>query len=489
MGTPLTFGSTAPPGVLREKGASTAELLDDLAATLTLHQWPAIDLRLLILPGVEGTPPLTSYLALRGTFAEKPQRVELVWAEPPMWRGAITIEEASNLLLSWSRGVSARVDNIEILRPAYPDRLAATPLASAELIHQGHLGNETFGLPPDWHFRCWYVSAFGVTAHNGTGTIPASVMRAPADWAGASVGHAFVAHLGFDLTHRSNELLQIYLPSPDAIQVGHRDGSSVEVCWYSRSPNAPSSLWATAGVGVWSLRRSRLRDWTSSAAPSGWHGWRQVVRVEPDEGHITVWVGAGDHPWYAVGVRMPVKGLGAQRRRAWAILQQHRPIEDIVRLTPSAAGRNGAAQLETGLGNVLGALGWQVFHMGVVTQQEGIDLLAFHEPSGRAIGMSVTLGNDLARKLGHLLNTRQEVDAALSEWTVAWVIATPLDAANTDKGAVENCLRNNVFVLQGSDLRLVEQLDDFSQRLDALWTRDPVAEGLASAEIIPASTE
>jgi hypothetical protein len=186
---------------------------------------------------------------------------------------------------------------------------------------------------------------------------------------------------------------------------------------------------------------------------------------------------------------MPVKGLGAQRRRAWAILQQHRPIEDIVRLAPSAAGRNGAAQLETGLGNVLGALGWQVFHMGVATQQEGIDLLAFHEPSGRAIGMSVTLGNDLARKLGHLLNTRQEVDAALSEWSVAWVIATPLDAANTDKGAVENCLRNNVFVLQGSDLRLVEQLDDFSQRLDALWTRNPVAEGLASAEIIPASTE
>jgi hypothetical protein len=491
MGTALIFDSSASSGVLRERGANTAELFDDIATTLMLHRWPAIDMRLLILPGVEGSPPVTSYLALRGTFAESPSRVELVWADPPMWRGAITTEEANDLLFSWGRGVSARVNvnDIEIVRPAYPDRLGATPLASAELIRQGHLGNQAFGLPWDWHFRCWYVSAFGVASHNDPGTVPASVMRAPADWAGASVGSAFVGHLGFDLTHRSNELLQIYLPSPDAIQIGHRDGDRVEVCWYSRSPNIPSSLWATSGAGIWSLRRTRVQDWTLSDAPPGWHGWRQGVPVEATEGNVKVWVGVGDHPWYAVDVRMPVKGLSAQRRHAWAILQQHRPIEDTVRLTPSAAGRNGAAQLETGLGNVLGALGWQVFHMGVITQQEGIDLLAFHEPTGRAIGMSVTLGNDLARKLGHLLNSRQEVEACLSEWSVAWVIATTLDAANTDRGAVENCLRNNVFVLQRNDLRMVEQLDDFSERLDTLWTRDAVAEMLASAEIVPASTQ
>jgi hypothetical protein len=107
MGIALTFDSTASPGVLREKGASTAELLDDLAATLRLHRWPAIDLRLLILPAVEGTPPLTSYLALRGTFAEKPHRVELVWADPPMWRGAITNAEAIDLLLSWVRALES----------------------------------------------------------------------------------------------------------------------------------------------------------------------------------------------------------------------------------------------------------------------------------------------------------------------------------------------------------------------------------------------
>lgn len=250
MGTPLVFDATGDLGVIRERHAPPDELFADVASTLQTGRWPAVDVRLLALPGVGGEPPLTSYLALRGTYSDTVDRIALAWADPPIWSGAITPKEASELLLDWSRREVAQVEGIAIPRPEYMDSLAATPLASDELTRQRHLGNEAFGLPLDWHFRTWYLGASATTSHNAVGTVPALVMREPADWAGTPVGPAFLAHLGFDLTHLSNEFLQIYLPSQDAIQIGAVDHDCVQVRWFSRVSVRPSQLWAAAGAGV-----------------------------------------------------------------------------------------------------------------------------------------------------------------------------------------------------------------------------------------------
>jgi hypothetical protein len=268
-----------------------------------------------------------------------------------------------------------------------------------------------------------------------------------------------------------------YLPSPYAVRVSAVEDGEFEVTWFSRVASLAKDLWVAVGSGVWDASRPRYTDWRPASGPVGWHGWIQRVPVDAVNEGLTAWTGPEAHPWFAIPIAGPPTRLGEQRMRAWQLLQpQQKPIEEVVRLTPSSANKQGASHLEVGLGNALSALGWSVVNVGFPAKHEGVDLVTFHEASGRAAAVSVTVGNDVRRKLDHLLNARQELGQTLNAWEVRWMIATSLSNENLDASAYQTCQSNDVTVLTREDLRLLEHLGRFAARFDSFWMVDPVAE-------------
>jgi hypothetical protein len=151
-------------------------------------------------------------------------------------------------------------------------------------------------------------------------------------------------------------------------------------------------------------------------------------------------------------------------------------VERLIRLAANDKMKNGAAFLELGVGNALVAAGWQVLHAGVPAAVEGIDLVAFHEASQRALCLSITLGNNLGEKLRRMLDTRQALAPVLSEWRPWWAVLTSLDGVNIVAGDVDDCLRQGVSVFTSEDLRMIAgDVHHFAEHLVLRLERDAQA--------------
>ena len=450
MTTLFTYDSSEAP--LRDRTGPPEEILADLAATLRNGPWTGVDVRLLLLPSAEGREEQTGYLALRGVFAAW-EPLQRCWHDPPMWRGGVSVREAADAADAWAKGGTAQLGSVALSRPEFHS-LHGEPRPSVHLTSQRLLGNDAFGIPADWSFSYWRV--YG----NGGGVVAEptalSLVDAAARWTGGRPADVFRYHLGEDLTHTSAGRFEAFLPSPYAVRLDPVGEGELAVILYSRGDDQAPPLWATAGSGPWDMRMERHRRWSPIEAPPGWGGFRQILAVDPQVPVLLVWIGKDDEPWLTVAARAPVTGLAAQREAAWRLLQeQQKSVEALVALTARDKMKNGAAFLELGVGNALVAAGWQVLHGGVPAAVEGIDLVAFHEPSQRALCLSITLGNNLGEKLRRMLDTRQSLAPVLSEWRPWWAILTSLDGGNIVAGDVEDCLRQGVSVLTSEDLHMI----------------------------------
>lgn len=477
MSLPLVFDSSAGP--LRDREGSAAEMFGNLAATVRGGQWPAVDLRFVWLPASGSDPERAVYVAMRGIF-ERGEPLARCWSDPPMWRGAVSPDAAAGVLEAWKRGAHGELGLLRLPVPTVSS-ISANPRPSNHLTLLGHLGHDAFGLPPTWHFRYWHLTGYG-SSPVGQGTT-LSAINPSLRWTDESAEATFRYHAGFDLSRISESRFDAFLPSPYAVELGDEVMNSVSVRFYSRSEQLPPKLWAAIGSGPWDMRFPRFTGWSIVEGLTDWFTYEQGLAMPSGLDSPCVWVGTDDEPWFRLGVRLPAFGLAAQRRRAWQLLQdRQRPIAEVARMTSKDKKRNGAALLELGVGNALAAYGWQVVHGGAPLATEGIDLLALHEPTRRAIGLSVTLGNDIGEKLRRLLDARQELAPVLSEWDVGWGILTSLDTDNVVSGDIADCTRAGVSVFTGEVLRLVgDDLDAFITHVESQLKRDAYTRLLTGA--------
>ena len=457
---------------MRDRSGPPEELLADLAATIREGPWTAVDVRALLLPPADGRAIETGYLAMRGVFQEL-EPLTPAWQDPPIWRGAVSLQEAADAVKAWGEGRAAALSSIVLPCPQFHS-VSREPRPSSHLQQQGHLGNAAFGVPTEWSFRYWHV--YGNAISTMTQPSALSLVHAAARWTGDQPADVFRFHVGTDITHSAPGRFEVFLPSPYAVRLESMGEGCLAVNAYSLVGQRVPTFWVSTGVGPWDIRLERHRVWSPTPAPKGWSGLRQEVPVDAELPAPTVWVGEGEEPSFALSARAPVTGLAAQREAAWRLLQeQQKPVDRLIRLAANDKMKNGAAFLELGIGNALVAAGWQVLHAGVPAAVEGIDLVAFHEPSQRALCLSVTLGNSLGDKLRRMLDTRQSLAPLLSEWDTRWTILTSLDRANVVAGDVDDCLRNGVSVVTGEDLAtLASDVHAFAECLVTRVGQDPL---------------
>ena len=135
-------------------------------------------------------------------------------------------------------------------------------------------------------------------------------------------------------------------------------------------------------------------------------------------------------------------------------LEWGRPAQSLAQLiaTPSKNG-NVAPRVEIGLADACSALGMSVFFGGAALAQEGLDFVAFDAESGCAIACSVTIGNQIGKKLNSLvprINRLREVLA--SAWPVSAFILTTDARADCPTAQIDDAHKDGISVLTKEDL-------------------------------------
>lgn len=117
-------------------------------------------------------------------------------------------------------------------------------------------------------------------------------------------------------------------------------------------------------------------------------------------------------------------------------------------------GKSGAVQdqFEIVIANTFSALGCSVFFGGTVLKTPGIDLVAFNSNEVRVYVLSVTVSNDLDKKLRTLLTAIEDLKFSLEGWLISPFIVS-LESANTFlHNDIINAREAGVVLLSGEDL-------------------------------------
>ena len=168
------------------------------------------------------------------------------------------------------------------------------------------------------------------------------------------------------------------------------------------------------------------------------HGWHLWLRHP----------GASDH-W--IGVPVPTQSVTTMpslRGPAFEVLHEGRtPEADVTRFLTSLLRDNkkDATQFERLVLNLLVSLGCAVYH---APQKTGFDLVAFEDTTQTALCVSVTISNDLAKKVQTLLSSRDRLRAALAGWTtVAFLVVTPCAKDQIPPSALADAAERGIGLL------------------------------------------
>lgn len=111
-----------------------------------------------------------------------------------------------------------------------------------------------------------------------------------------------------------------------------------------------------------------------------------------------------------------------------------------------------APRFEIGIANACAALGMSVFFGGAALKHEGVDFVGFDSDAGSAMAFSVTVGNQISKKLATMVPVINKISQALEpEWRVAPLIIT------TDR--LEDCPKSQVLDAQQEGVRLLTSED------------------------------
>ncbi len=233
-------------------------------------------------------------------------------------------------------------------------------------------------------------------------------------------------------------------------------GSAVRAKLWLRRPLTSSQFWARTSPSSWSVKLPPL-SWGPSAFDGIWEHSQLTFPVASDESAISVWAGRGEEPELRATVR--VDPLTPQRQQEELLVQLYErsgrtkyPFP--LAIAPTSDRGFPQLEFESAVTNALAALGYAVMATGVKMQLTGVDVVAFG-PRGKAWAISITLGNDIQRKLSTLLSQREWLEESLSKWDMRLAIVSASRWEDIVASARADCESASVVLISRDDLQLL----------------------------------
>lgn len=226
-----------------------------------------------------------------------------------------------------------------------------------------------------------------------------------------------------------------------------------------RPPLNFTEFWLRYSSGSWSVQLSKW-SWPAPEPDGLWILSRHPLEISDGPTRITAWAGREEKPELLTILDFRPITPEVQRERVLTMLYQRSIGGSGKRRTPFMAAiapgaETPAADFELAVTNVLGVLGYSVLASGVQVQAAGVDAIAFQRDGARALVVSITLGNDVGKKLVSLLGQREWMSEALSFWNLKWVIVSGKRREDITKSAQTDCNEGSVVLVCRAELELL----------------------------------
>ncbi|QRF22839.1 hypothetical protein FY534_03455 [Alicyclobacillus sp. TC] len=201
-----------------------------------------------------------------------------------------------------------------------------------------------------------------------------------------------------------------------------------------RRPMSKNDFWVRMSSGRWqaSLPSYSFQD---EQQADGWHcsSFEYPLPSDDDPDRVNVWVGrlpqSRSFEW-STTIAMEKPRTPVQVRqdflRVWYDYAGQQIAKHAQRQEPGTRGKSGnvSEQLEILVSNVFSAMGFSVFFGGTILKTPGIDLVAFDSAESNVYVISVTVSNDLDKKLRTFLPALHDLETALHGWLIRPVMVS-----------------------------------------------------------------